>query len=266
MIYIHKGEPPRSISLKVAAIKREARWRELPDESPKRDEGDARRYTDELRTIFDEFPKGELREAVLREQHHLCACCMRRIHNDGRHMRIEHWYPLSHSKYKAIDYSNMLGVCKGSDYQNQRVHACCDANKGGKVIKLDPRDERMMSQIRYESSGRIYFEQSGGWTEEEVCIFQKDIDEILMLNGESATSEQSHYVVPAGDDLKSMRQAVYKGCRDTFKRLVCNNKLTVRKIQEMINKIESKEVYDEFVGVKLFYFKRWIKKQKRQGY
>ena len=94
MIYIHKGEPPRSISLK----------------SPERDEGDARRYTDELRTIFDEFPKEELREAILQEQHHLCAYCMRRIHNDGRRMRIEHWFPLSHSKYKAIDYSNMLGL------------------------------------------------------------------------------------------------------------------------------------------------------------
>lgn len=38
---------------------------------------------------------------------------MKRIENDGQHTSIEHWYPLSKDKDRALAYSNMMGVCYG---------------------------------------------------------------------------------------------------------------------------------------------------------
>ena len=48
------------------------------------------------------MPKDEIRKNLLEEQHYLCAYCMRRIEDNGRKTSIEHWYPLSQDKEKAL--------------------------------------------------------------------------------------------------------------------------------------------------------------------
>lgn len=93
---------------------------------------------------FDLLPKEEIRQSLLEEQRYLCAYCMKRIKNDGLHITIEHWEPLSVNKDKALEYDNMLAVCDGGRKADltgnvQRI-LCCDASKDEKEIAIDPTD------------------------------------------------------------------------------------------------------------------------------
>lgn len=259
MIYIKKGLPLPSISQKAAEIRRRMQWKDL-DLNALLDKEEAAKYTNILRSMFDEFSKDDLRTTILREQHYLCAYCMRRIHDDGKSTRIEHWYPLNKNKQAAIDYQNFLGVCRGLDYQNQQTHPCCDNSKSGDIITLDPRDQRMMAQICYESDGRIYFRKSNNWTELQTAQFQKELDEILMLNGDDPlqSCETNSRFTSGCSELKSQRRAAYRGCSNSLRRLYARNAATTTTIQKIVKKLESKTVYDEYVGVMIFYYKRWL--------
>ena len=93
MIYIKKGPPPRQMAHMVSEIKSSQEWKKIKA-------GD----TKAIREKFDQLPKEVIRERLLEEQHYLCAYCMRRIKNDGRNTTIEHWYPLSKDKERALDY------------------------------------------------------------------------------------------------------------------------------------------------------------------
>ena len=140
MLYIEKKSPPQAYQRAVAAIKGAPVWRSIRD-------GD----TTAIRGQFDQLPKPELRDALLAEQHYLCAYCMKRIRSGGRsgmvHMNIEHWFPLSGDKERALDYKNLLGVCKGGadvDGQRDRI-LCCDASKGDEEsLTVNPLDRGMM--------------------------------------------------------------------------------------------------------------------------
>lgn len=75
MLYIEKKAPPQSFQKAVAEIKSTPAWRSVQD-------GD----TAAIRSQFDLLPKSEIRDALLAEQHYLCAYCMKRIRNntDGK--------------------------------------------------------------------------------------------------------------------------------------------------------------------------------------
>lgn len=102
MIYIKKEKPSQCIIDKVNEIKRSPEWKNILPENTKA-----------IREQFDLLPKEEIRKCLLKEQHYLCAYCMKRIENEGKHTTIEHWHPLSKYKDEALDYANMLGVCDG---------------------------------------------------------------------------------------------------------------------------------------------------------
>ena len=93
MIYIQKGPPHRDVSTKIAEIKRNPNWKQIPPTRPA-DPEKAKGYGDILRSYFDQLPKKEIRATLLEEQHYLCAYCMRRISNVDD-VIIEHWFPLS---------------------------------------------------------------------------------------------------------------------------------------------------------------------------
>ena len=82
----------------------------------------------------------------MKEQHGLCAYCMRRIHNDSS-TTIEHWVPLSQNKEQALQYSNFLGVCHGgrkSETDDNKI-LCGDASKEETAIRISPlRNHRKM--------------------------------------------------------------------------------------------------------------------------
>ena len=92
MIYIKRGPPPRSVALKISEIKRDPQWKEIPVTRPV-EKSQQKGYGDTLRGYFDQLPKEQIRASLLKEQHYLCAYCMRRLPNTGA-VKIEHWFPM----------------------------------------------------------------------------------------------------------------------------------------------------------------------------
>lgn len=78
MLYIKKMQPLPEVIDKINQIKRSDVWRNIPDKDVKA-----------IRNQFESLPKDSIRYTLLKEQHGLCAYCMRRIHNDSS-MTIEH--------------------------------------------------------------------------------------------------------------------------------------------------------------------------------
>ena len=104
MLYIEKKTPPREMVRKVSEIKSSPGWKAIKNGN-----------TSAIRSEFDNLPKDTIRESLLKEQHYLCAYCMRKIQNNGQSTSIEHWFPLSKNKDQALDYGNMLAVCDGGE-------------------------------------------------------------------------------------------------------------------------------------------------------
>ena len=120
MLYIEKEGLPNDVKRKIIELSKSEKWKNISQNN-----------TTAIRQVFDnDFPKNEVKAVLLREQHGICAYCMRRIRMDN-HSRVEHLVPLSSSKDKAIDYNNMLAVCDGGEKitGNQGHILCCDAHK-----------------------------------------------------------------------------------------------------------------------------------------
>jgi len=102
--------------------------------------------------------KRPLKEALLKEQGHICAYCNGRISldiNSDYKPRIEVEHFLSQKKHpeKDLDYENMLGVCNGITIEKNEH---CDKSKKEKLLKkLDPRKPNIESLIDYTLSGKI---------------------------------------------------------------------------------------------------------------
>lgn len=248
MIYIRKGAPPHSVATEVSRIKRDPAWKRIPKFPPKNPQEKAG-YTDTLRNYFDQLPKNDIREATRKEQHGLCAYCMRKLPDttpDADSIRIEHWFPLSKARDTAIDYHNLLAVCDGIYSEQQKCCDCCDRKKSGEEITIDPRNQVMMDQIRYESNGQLYFDFPDHMEAEDRNNITKDINDRLCLNGPES-------------DLVSGRKAVYRSCMQHLDLLRSKNQCTVAKIQRLVSNLETKEQYPDYVGVMLFCYKRWLK-------
>lgn len=243
MIYIKKGPPHRNVSNKAAEIRRDPNWRKIPltrPTNPKQQKG----YGDTLRSYFDQLPKKEIRETLLEEQHYICAYCMRRLSN-VEDVKIEHWYPLSAARDTAIDYRNFLGSCYGIYSENQQPCSCCDKKKSGTLITIDPRQQWMMDCIKYDSDGMIYFDAPDGFPRGAKEIIDRDINVTLCLNGEDS-------------ELTLARKRVYKTCIDQLRALHDKKQCSVANIQKLVKKLEQMPQYPEYVGVMLFYYKRWL--------
>lgn len=149
MIYIKKQKPDKEILDKIAEIKNSLEWKQSSDSDTKL-----------IRQCFDKLPKEHIRKNLLQEQHYLCAYCMKRINDNPLHTTIEHWFPLSKDKERALDYNNMVGVCKGGSSVSITVgdkrELCCDAYKGDEEITINPLNRNHMKLIKYTKDGKIY--------------------------------------------------------------------------------------------------------------
>ena len=244
MMYIKKKTPPQAVRKAVAAIKRSQDWKSIPEDDTKA-----------IRDQFDLLPKSEIRDALLEEQHYICAYCMKRIRNsDGFemvHMTIEHFVPLSKDKERALDYNNYLGVCMGGkdvDGPSDRL-LCCDASKGNEEgLTVNPLDESMMEYIAYKSDGTIYCLETAGDLTEQI---NDDLNKVLLLNGKLGQDTATGLV-------KGRRDA-YLQARGIYERLAKKDRLTSAQISKKIREIEQMEKYPEFVGTILFFLKRKYK-------
>lgn len=251
MLYIEKNTPPQAYQKAVAQIKGEPAWRSIRD-------GD----TDAIRSEFDRLPKSEIRDALLAEQHHICAYCMKRIrNNDGGsevvHMSIEHWFPLSQDKERALDYKNFLGVCKGGadvDGPRNRV-LCCDASKEDETsLVVNPLDKSMMQYIAYKNDGTIYCLPTAG---DDAELINRDLNEILRLNGKAGQDTATGLI-------KGRRDA-YRIAQNKYKELSKRKQLTSAQISKIIRKTKQMDEYPEFVGTFLFVLERKRKQLESQG-
>ena len=101
-----------------------------------------------------------------------------------------------------------------------------------------------MQKIRYSEDGKIY-------TYPQDKILERDINEVLHLNGENGLDTNTHLV-------KNRREA-YRSFETFIKKNIRNGKLSRRVLENKIKNIESQETYDEFTGVIIYLLKRKLK-------
>lgn len=245
MLYIKKMQPLPEVIEKVNQIKRSDIWKKISD-------GD----TKAIRDQFELLPKDSIRYTLVKEQHGLCAYCMRRIHNDSS-TTIEHWTPLSADKEQALRYSNFLAVCHGgrkTDSDGNKI-LCCDASKGEKAIRISPWNEAHMKDIAYTSKGIIYT-LSGN------LDFEKDINQTLHLNG--LIDDNGEFVDTATEVVKGRRDSI-KWCESLYKALDRQGKCTSLRLKKKIDEMEQEEVMQDYAGVKLFFLKKKYRELVKRG-
>lgn len=103
-------------------------------------------------------------------------------------MKIEHWYPEDRlTEPEKLDYSNMLGVCKGHLDEQKGKFDTCDTHKGNHLITVDPRDSNMIREIKYQTkSGKIYSDNPS---------INHDLDITLNLNENGHLLKQNRKAV-----------------------------------------------------------------------
>lgn len=171
--------------------------------------------------------KSKVREALMQEQGHLCAYCMRRIpderimetDNDLSDVYIEHWQARSSTKNtsenKGLDYKNMLAVCSGNEKapeargKHKRKYFTCDKKRENTSLKVNPLDVVTLETIYYLSDGRMKS------TDKDI---DADIHIRLNLNcsTEAVTLPQNRKAVldAIQAEIITMEGDLYQNCRD----------------------------------------------------
>ena len=259
MIYIRKRRTPDEVKKKVEEIKR------TPDNGY--DELELPENTKQLRNLFEQMPKDQIRSALFEEQHGLCAYCMKRITSSSQKMKIEHYEALSENKELALDYQNYLGVCYGGekDGDNKSHVLCCDAERKDRKLTINPWNKRQMEAIGYYRSGEIFVRQDEGLDPELVEKMQKDIDNVLHLNGEK--DSDGRIIRDTATQLIAGRRSICDSVHSQFERWDKKHQLTPEFLQDKILKLEKQleenNIADEYRGVRLYLYKRKQKKLRK---
>ena len=249
MIYLEKAACPREIQEDFDAQKAKPEWNTIP-EVP--DSEQAKRLRE---NFFDQLNKDRLREALVKEQHGLCIYCMSRIESaadDEKGVVIEHWYPLSKSKEKALQYENLFASCYGgqkSTAQGNRRICCCDARKHDSIIQVDPRNRRMMEHIMYYSDGRIDFMENYV-PKKTLRKLRNGLWHHLGLNG--SVRNDGTPLADTATDLVKKRKDAYRAAKARLEALKMDGELTQDRVKEIIAEMQSAEIWDEYIGVTIF--------------
>ena len=236
MIYVKKNSCPEDIQKDFNFQKAKSEWNDIPEEPNKE----------------------RLREALVKEQHGLCVYCMSRIENTAESTVIEHWYPLSKSKEKALQYENLFASCYGGQKETVNgVHRirCCDAKKQDASIKVDPRNERMMENIVYYSDGRIDFSESYA-TAKIRNTLRGDLWYHLGLNG--SVKNDGTMLADTATELVKKRKDAYEAAEDMLMVLDEDNELSPERVEEIIADMQAQDIWDEYIGVTMFVLRQGI--------
>lgn len=238
MIYIQKRTTPTEMMRKVSTIKSSGTWKGIKD-------GD----TNAIRDAFNSLPKDEIRKSLLEEQHYLCAYCMRKIEDNGLKTSIEHWYPLSKDKDRALDYGNMLAVCDGGKNWSGkgRKILCCDAYKADEEeMVISPLNKVQMDKIIYDTNGFIN-------TLPENKALNEDLKEKLHLNG---VWKNGKFDCDTSTGIVKFRRDVYLQYKRFIKRLDDKDRCTSGNVLKKIKEIENADHRIEYAGVYLYFLKK----------
>lgn len=253
MLYIKKNLPSIDTQNEISKTKRDRHWRTVPEDD-----------VDLRRDIFDQMDKTSIQQDLLREQHHLCAYCMRPISNTFEGIRVEHYIPLSEDKEKTLDYTNYLGVCFGGsehqeDNEDKKSKAkpvlCCDAQKGSQRLEaINPLNEDIMDHIAYNPQGYIYFNGNSMYSDSFCQKAQSDIDNILHLNG--LFTKDGDVVTWISDTRTNIVAGRQNALLAAKKILAKMGPLTSGKIDRAIQSLLDAPRRQPFVGVIIFKLKQ----------
>ena len=254
MLYIQKQRPSSKIRSGLKRVSESTQWKIIPQDDTKG-----------LRDCFDLLPvKPELRESLGKEQHGLCAYCMKRIDSsDSLRVKIEHFVPLSKDKSHALDYDNFLLTCDGGtksgDLSDKNRVLCCDSSKKDTPITLNPTISHQMEHIRYNKYGKIYYSDTN--YPDFADARNHEINHVLCLNGKWNDAKNC-------TDLDTAT-GIVKGRRDTYQAAITYIQRLEKKyrnlqifrtvLEDEIQKLQNANPYPEFVGVTLFVLKRKLK-------
>lgn len=245
MMHIEKKPCPPDIQADIELQLTTPGWDEIAEEPSSKE---AKRIRKEY---FDKLDKKRLRAALIEEQHGLCAYCMSSIVNDGNVTTLEHWYPLSKSKSRSMQYSNLLAVCKGGSKvpleAGEKRIVCCDAKKEHTRITIDPQNKDMMSHIAYHDDGTIFFSTSDLDLKR---IMEDDLSLHLGLNGVNGHDTTSRIV--------KRRSDIYSSIDDELMEQYQEGMLTMESLLEQIEEYETAPQRKEFAGVAIFVLQQYL--------
>lgn len=184
--------------------------------------------------------KEEIRQKLLEEQGYLCAYCMRRIKSTSD-VTIEHYIPQSKlDEIMALNYKNMLGVCK-LNRKCEKKNQTCDAHRGNDKLTVDPWNNNSIELIEYQQGTGIIYSKNDD--------VNKDLDKTLNLNCVEARLPGNRKA--ALDSLKSFlkqRQPI-----GTW------NVSMLRKIEQFYSSKDNEGKYKEYMGILLWYIRKRIR-------
>ncbi len=268
MIYIRKKRTPQFVKAKRDEIINtpDSGYEEivLPKDSK------------QMRVLFGQMTSVELRKSLCEEQHGLCAYCMRKIvpqkqDKNDEEVRVEHYVPLSKNKDLALDYSNFLGVCYGGnkDIRIEGVSfiACCDAYRGERDLTISPWEKRQMEAIAYRRDGFMFVKTNMGLDPELVEQMQRDINEVLHLNGE--VNEKGEVINDTTSRLVANRKKIRDSVESQVKRWEKHGCLSSTFLEEEIDtlyrQLQDNNDAEPFIGARIYYMEKVYKSLKRRG-
>ena len=151
----------------------------------------------------------------------------------------------------------MFGVCDGGERINEdQGHVlCCDAHKKENEISTSPLDKFQMDKIAYDKDGRIY-------TEPRDEAMERDINEVLLLNG---IQKKDGTVRDTSTELLKGRKDAYDRARKMMDSLNRKGKCTSAALKKIMDDLYYRDEREEYVGVKLYYFKKHYNSLVKRG-
>lgn len=246
MLYIQKNSCPNDIQSEIDKLINFDEWRNIPEVPSSEQVVIVRRQ------YFDKLYKRAIREALIAEQHGLCAYCMDRVENSKDSTTIEHLIPLSKSKSGAMNYQNWIAVCKGGQNiepsQGEKRIVCCDVKKGSNVTILSPLNQSQMNHISYYSDGTIFYNAPSG---RDLRTITREINYTFGLNGK-VDPKTGHSRKDTTTGIVKARKDAYISMLDLLVELEESGELTSDVIQNFKLSLLSDDVWEPFIGVKLY--------------
>lgn len=227
MIYINKGAEPGSFLW----------YRQQPNA----------RFDD-----MDSEIKEDLRKSLLKEQGHLCAYCMCRIH-DMSDVKIEHYE--ARTPENELQYHNLLAVCKGGE-GGPLVSRSCDTKKENRPIFISPLNKADMDRIYFSNSGAVHsyditnykysYKDSTGRLYEGYTSPDQDLGDALNLNYDNGAPMLGRKAA-----LRKFQQMLkpYKDAK--------SKKAFLKKMQKTYS--EEQEYLEPYVGILRWYIDKKLK-------
>ncbi len=199
------------------------------------------KYKKQSNAYYDGFKyKDDIREALLKEQGYLCAYCMRRISN-VKEVTIEHYVPQSElDECTALDYRNVLGVCK-IDRERKKEYQTCNSHRGNEKLTVNPFDRDTIKLIKYErGTGKI-----GSKNE---CI-DKDLNYTLNLNCKNSHLPENRLHVLKGLEKKILKDNKGKICSKSY----------LLNLKRQIENPDKDGKIAEYAGIMIWYINKRLK-------